>query len=117
MYIISKYKGKSTINYASRVIVFYSEDKGTISILVKLIVPIEVDLDFFKVIKKLKSIKLIVSQIDFKLSTSLFLVNALNGIFFKLIEISSFKNSIEFVEYLKTLPSEESVKSNFKIPK
>ena len=110
MYTSIKIKSKNLQGLSARTIVYYNDENHIITIQVIMIVPNEFELDNFKLERQLTNHRVISNLLNFKLSSSIELVNSLSSIFTSIMRSNKIYHTDEFTKYANNINYETRIK-------
>ena len=99
MYASVKIKTKNLHGLSARTIVYYNYENHIMTIYSVMIVPNDCELEGYILSKQLKNHKIITNYLNFKLSTSIEVCNALSTIFTSIMKREEIQYTNEFVKY------------------
>lgn len=103
MFLVQKIKSKNGFGLSSRTTVYYNTETKVITIQVIMIVPINENFNGFELFRTFKNHKIIINDLEFKLSTFIRLTYSINTLFKDIIDIENKSNIQEFEEFAKNL--------------
>lgn len=110
MYTSIKIKSKNIHGLSARTIIYYNDENHIVTIEVVMIITNDMELEGYSLIRQLTNHKVVISWLNFKLSTAIQVCDGLSSIFTSIMQRNNFTN-IEFMKYTNNINYETRIKS------
>ena len=110
MYTSIKIKSKNLHGLSARTIVYYNDENHIVTIHSIMILPNECELEGYTIVKQFTNHRVVISWLNFKLSTAIQVCSSLNSIFAFIMQHNNLTN-IEFFKFANNINYETRIKS------